>query len=78
LLWSPPMPFHDASLPLPYAATIANVTRQTGLSRSEIYRLLARGKLKAVKSGRSTLVLMDSVVAHLASLPEATFRARVE
>jgi excisionase family DNA binding protein len=64
--------------PLPIAATISNVTRQTGLSRSEIYRLLARGKLKAVKSGRSTLVLMDTVIAHFASLPEATFRPPVE
>ena len=65
------------SSPMPIAATIANVSRWTGLSRSEIYRLLARGKLKAVKSGRSTLVLMDSVVEHMASLPPATFRARV-
>ena len=68
----------DVSHRQPISATIANVTRQTGLSRSEIYRLLARGKLKAVKSGRSTLVLMDSVVAHLTSLPQATFRARME
>lgn len=72
------MPTPNSTRPLPIAATIANVTHQTGLSRSEIYRLLARGKLKAVKSGRSTLVLMDSVIAHLASLPEATFRAPVE
>lgn len=74
-------PMHPADImsrPQPIAATIAGVTRQTGLSRSEIYRLLARGKLKAVKSGRSTLVLMESVVAHLASLPEATFRPPVE
>ena len=68
----------DYSPSQPIAATVANVTRQTGLSRSEIYRLLARGKLKAVKSGRSTLVLMDSVIAHLARLPAATFHARVE
>ena len=68
----------DFSQPLPIAATISNVTRQTGISRSEIYRLLARGKLRAVKSGRSTLVLMESVVAHLANLPEATFRPPAE
>jgi excisionase family DNA binding protein len=52
------------------------VSQQTGISRSEIYRLLARGKLKAVKSGRSTLVLMASVREYLDSLPLATFRAR--
>jgi len=62
----------------PVSATVTGVIRQTGLSRSEIYRLLARGKIKAVKSGRSTLVLMDGVMDHLASLPPATFRARVE
>jgi len=61
----------------PIAATVRVVSQQTGISRSEIYRLLARGKLKAVKSGRSTLVLMASVNEHLASLPPATFRARV-
>ena len=71
------MPSSVVSCPEPIAATIANVTRQTGLSRSEIYRLLARGKLRAVTSGRSTLVLMDSVVEHLASLPKAAFRPPV-
>ena len=62
---------------MPIASTIADVSRRTGLSRSEFYRLLARGKLKEVKGGRSTLVLMDSVVEHMAGLPPATFRGRV-
>jgi excisionase family DNA binding protein len=59
----------------PYAATIGRTTAFYGLSRSEIYRLLGSGKIKAVKSGRSTLILLDSVKAHLASLPPATIRA---
>jgi hypothetical protein len=57
------------------AAPISDACRISGLSRSEIYRRLAAGDLRAVKSGSRTLVLMDSLRAHLASLPAATFRA---
>lgn len=66
-----------ASRAEPIAARIPEVRRLTGISRSEIYRLLAKGKLKGVKSGRSTLVLMASVTEYLDSLPPATYRARV-
>jgi len=59
----------------PLAVTIHEAVRVSGLSRSELYRRLADGKLRAVKSGSRTLVLMDSLRAHLASLPPATFRA---
>jgi excisionase family DNA binding protein len=65
------------SCPKPITATIPEVGRLTGLSRSKIYRLLALEKLQAVKSGRSTLVLMASVTEYLASLPPAKFRLRV-
>jgi hypothetical protein len=44
-------------------------------SRSTIYRLLASGKLQAVKRGTATLVLMSSIRAYQASLPAATFAA---
>ena len=54
--------------------TIPDVTRLTGISRSEVYRLLSMGTLRAVKAGVRTLVWWDSVEQHLASLPEATFR----
>lgn len=47
-----------------------------GASRREIYRLLATGGLRAVKRGRSTLVLVDSIEEHLAGLPRATFTSR--
>ncbi len=46
----------------------------SGISRSEIYRLLSAGKLSAVKSGRTTLILADSLRDYVASLPSATFR----
>ena len=42
----------------PFSTTIAMITQLTGLSRSEIYRLLVARKLKAIKSGRTTLILM--------------------
>jgi excisionase family DNA binding protein len=59
----------------PITAPISEASRLSGLSRSEIYRRLAAGDIHAVKSGSRTLILMDSLRAHLASLPAATFRA---
>lgn len=56
------------------AASIPDACRISGLSRSEIYRRLAAGDIHAVKSGSRTLILMDSLRAHLANLPPATFR----
>ena len=56
------------------SAGINETGRLTGFSRSELYRLLADGKLRAVKSGSRTLILMESVRQYLASLPAATFR----
>lgn len=59
----------------PLAATIPDAVRLSGLSRSEIYRRLAAGDIRAVKNGGRTLILMESVRAYLARLPVATFRA---
>jgi hypothetical protein len=59
----------------PLAASIPDACHISGLSRSEIYRRLATGDIRAVKSGVRTLILLDSLRAHLASLPAATFRA---
>jgi hypothetical protein len=50
--------------------------RLIGESRNTVYRLLAAGKLHAVKRGASTIVLMDSIRQHMASLPPATFSPR--
>jgi hypothetical protein len=59
----------------PLNITISDTTRITGFSRSEIYRRLAKKEIFAIKSGSRTLILMDSLRQHLASLPPATFRA---
>jgi hypothetical protein len=58
----------------PIAAPIHEASRISGLSRSEIYRRLAAGDIRAVKSGSRTLVLIDSLRAHLSNLPPAIFR----
>jgi excisionase family DNA binding protein len=59
----------------PLAAPIPDACHISGLSRSEIYRRLAAGDIRAVKSGSRTLILIDSLRAYMASLPLATFRA---
>jgi len=43
------------------------------MSRSELYRRLAAGQIQAIKSGVRTLILLDSLQEHLASLPPAKF-----
>ena len=58
----------------PLAAPIPEASRYSGLTRSEIYRRLASGDIRAVKSGARTLILMDSLREHIASLPAATFK----
>jgi excisionase family DNA binding protein len=65
----------EASRCNPLTLTIQEAVRISGLSRSELYRRLSDGKVQAVKSGARTLITMDSLRAHLASLPVATFRA---
>lgn len=57
----------------PIAISIAEASRLSGMSRSEIYRRLGADQIQAVKSGVRTLILMDSLRRHLASLPPATF-----
>jgi excisionase family DNA binding protein len=46
-----------------------------GESRSTIYRLINAGKLDAVKSGTSTLVLTASIRSYLETLPRFESRA---
>lgn len=59
----------------PLALTIPNAVAASGFSRTELYRQLAAGNIRAVKAGKRTLVLADSLKKHLASLPPATFNA---
>jgi excisionase family DNA binding protein len=57
------------------SATIIDTVRLTGISRSELYRLLGEGKLRAYKAGSRTLLDWASVETYVSSLPPAAFRA---
>ncbi|MCQ4162655.1 helix-turn-helix domain-containing protein [Roseomonas sp. GC11] len=68
----PPYPMPQTQLALSIPAAVA----ATGLSRSEVYRRLARGELRAVKLGKRTLILAESLRAFLHALPAAEFRGK--
>lgn len=79
-----PNPPRPAGAPAPSAAspqrgrvtaTLAETGRLTGISRSELYRLLAQGKPRAIKANSRTLIVWDSVLDYLSDLPAATFRS---
>lgn len=53
------------------AFTVAEAVTATGLSRSAIYEDMKAGKLVARKRGATTLILRDSLIEYLASLPLA-------
>jgi excisionase family DNA binding protein len=59
----------------PVAGSVAEACRISGLSRSELYRRLRAKKIDAVKSGTRTLIVMESLRRHIASLPPAKFGA---
>jgi hypothetical protein len=57
----------------PVRISIADACSFGCMSRSELYRRLAAGQIQAIKSGARTLILLDSLQQHLASLPPAKF-----
>jgi excisionase family DNA binding protein len=57
-----------------FCARISYAAEISGLSEATLYRLLAEGRITAKKSGRSTLILVDSLRAHIESLPRAVYR----
>lgn len=59
----------------PLAVPIPEAVRLSGISRSELYRRLATGQVRAVKSGARTLIVWASLQAHIDGLPPAEFRA---
>jgi len=59
----------------PVARSIKDFCQAYGVSRSEVYRLLAAKKLRAVKLGTRTRILEDSARQWLASLPPAKVSA---
>jgi hypothetical protein len=59
----------------PLTVTVNEAVRLTGMSRSEIYRLLSANYIEARKSRCRTLIVWASLRAHIESLPRAEFRA---
>jgi excisionase family DNA binding protein len=55
--------------PRPLGLSPRETALRLNTSISTVYRLLAGGKLRALKRGGSTLVLSDSLEAYIAGLP---------
>jgi hypothetical protein len=58
----------------PLTVTVEQTGRLTGESRSQIYNLIGCGAYQAVKSGRRTLILYDSVKRRQLALPRAKIK----
>lgn len=51
------------------ALTITEAAKSAGRSRSGLYEDIQNGRLRAVKNGRSTRILIDDLKRYLACLP---------
>lgn len=49
----------------PYALTIDNAARFSGLSRSRIYELMGAGDLKSFKVGNRRMIMLNDIKAFL-------------
>jgi len=67
---------HETQKPGPILVSFADARTISGLSRSAIYRQLTAGNLRAVKGGARTLILLQSLIDYVNSLPSATFGGR--
>ncbi len=60
----------------PLAVTLVKAAEAIGSSTKTVTRLVAAGKLEAVKSGAKTLIVWPSMKRYVASLPAATFASK--
>ena len=58
----------------PYALTIAEAVRFSGIARTTLYVLASEGKITLRKIGRRTLVRADDLKALIEKLPLADIR----
>jgi hypothetical protein len=58
----------------PILVSVDRVSDLIGKCRRSVYQLIATDKLEAVKAGRNTLVVYDSVKRYVDSLPSARFK----
>ena len=59
----------------PILVRINQASMIIGKCRRVIYQLIATDQLKAVKSGRSTLIVYESLKQYAANLPSAKFKS---
>jgi hypothetical protein len=58
----------------PMLISVDRVSDMIGKCRRSVYQLIATDKLEAVKAGRNTLVVFESVKRYVDSLPAARFK----
>ena len=59
----------------PLAYSIKSASAASGVSRATLYRALSEKRLRAVKQGRSTLILADDLRGWLCGLPAFNAKA---
>ena len=64
----------EAEKVAPWLLSVLNTSTATGLSRSQIYLMLERRELEAVKVGRRLLIKASSIQAYVDSLPIAAVK----
>ena len=61
---------------IPLFASVQDLTQIIGLGRSNIYEMLARGDLRAIKIGKRTLVDVTAARQFMAAQPAAVFTSK--
>jgi excisionase family DNA binding protein len=59
---------------IPMTIGISGAVAMVGISRAQIYRLAAAGKINMVKSGRRSLIVVSTLIRYIQSLPRANIR----
>lgn len=57
--------------PTPYAQQVEQACLWAGISRTRLEGLLRTGEVRAVRAGRRTLILTESLRCYIDSLPSA-------
>jgi hypothetical protein len=58
----------------PLALTIEQTQQATGESRTQVYARIGTGEYEAVKAGRRTLIIYESIKRRIAALPPAKIK----
>jgi excisionase family DNA binding protein len=58
----------------PLSYTVRTACQVSGMGRTRLYELIASGTIRAMKSGRRTLICAASLRSFVASLPELRSR----